>query len=862
MAETMLAASSFMQELLYISKDIVWKDTQKALQYESIDENYAVQQFIHAKRGDLTFDNILFFDRNVLIHAGIAPELISACLNNPKNIPDDLRDYVASLQVKYIIENYEEKNEYYRMLNGMPPVGDTDFFYNTKYPSISDSTTPLHELPITQLYNLEIMGYLDELYQANKDKKYLLHLASKKIDPYIARIADRFSILYVNNSEFTKINIDFRDTYNSCRYALLRSMYAPERRKDNDLYDNFMAMCVLFMTLQQMLAKYLGADITRDFYDYESLKYVYDSYGVPFYASIPLEYHTKIIKNVNVLLSCKGSTQVFFKLFDIFNFGNMDVFDFYILKTHRFVDGKPVFKYNADGTEDKRAMYELKFGQVELYNNPPLELSNPLNHESYENMTIGDPYWINDKDLLDKLYETEFNYLESKYIGIRTVFDLMAMVYESCLFFKMMIDNRNTNSGIMLYFNALNQNIDLYSIIIYICALICKQYGYEGTLDGDVIYTTKIFGFNFKQDLTKIREYVMSHPELSKDTELKELLSSMSMGSIAQINGTFAKIQKLHKLFCDRRCDANTRSAFEAYTELEKAIMASNYAMEVFRKSDGTQAQSFSDLLGDICPQLYARYAAIDSEIDNEVETLLILMRQNITNLKYIELCGPSGSNALIEHLFKLLEFFKSAKASLTGYEVGYSLAKRGDSIVKFFAEVSDRHYHTYIDDFTKTLTDEVMEHGVHRDLADDIMFKVKMWLDYICHHAKDSITLLDKIVIGCNIMRNLNIDMTLEDALHLMNCKFKIQDLLTLDDDMQLLKEEVFRLDNKYLLNDIIESLNDAVINFETKNTRINMGNMVLSDQLRLVSQHIGIDDVLPITIKLTGGPIKNEPF
>ena len=46
---------------------------------------------------------------------------------------------------------------------------------------------------------------------------------------------------------------------------------------------------------------------------------------------------------MNMLLSYKGSTRVFYELFDLFGFGDTDIYEYYILKTHKFVDGKPVF---------------------------------------------------------------------------------------------------------------------------------------------------------------------------------------------------------------------------------------------------------------------------------------------------------------------------------------------------------------------------------------------------------------------------------------------------------------------------------------------------------------------------------------
>lgn len=696
MAEIILASASFMKELLWISKDVIWKDEYAAYQNEKTVHRYEADLYVLARRGETNFMVFRYFDRDVLLQAGIPADKIDECMLDKNKIPNNrlMRDNIVSLQTAKLLSSYEEKNNYYRMLYGLPDLEDSekDFFYHPKYPD-----TPLHKLSINQIYELEGVGYLDELYAAHKDKKYLRHLGKRKIDPYVSRTAEQFSLLYMNYSDFSRINNDFRDTYDACRYSMLRSIYTREKRKNNEYYDNFMAMCVLFMTIQQMLAKYLDADVNRDFYDYESLKYVYDSYGVPFYPTIPLEYHIKIIKNINILIRHKGSTAVFFKLFDLFNFGSMDIYDFYIMKVHRLDEnGNPIFKYNLDGSENLKEMYDIKFGQVRLYDNPPLELSDPQNILSYNDMTALDPYWIEDPELIDKLYKTKFNYLESKYIGIRTVFDLMAITYETAIFFKLITDNRLALNRVTLYFSALNEYIDLFSFIMYISALMCKRYGYEGRLDGDPVYVARILGYNFKADLDELVNDVKANPSVSGDSELLELMTLMYVSSTHSVNQVYGKINALRELLVKRRISATTKEAYQAYSEIENALMCSYYARESFKKIDGTQAETFSDMLSDTCPTLYVRYNEIHcgedtSMIDTEIESLLVVLSQTFTNLKYIEMCGASSSNLLLEHLFKLLSFFKSAKAELTGYNISYTLSKRGESMMKLFSDSTER---------------------------------------------------------------------------------------------------------------------------------------------------------------------------
>ena len=173
------------------------------------------------------------------------------------------------------------------------------------------------------------------------------------IDIYKARVANRFDILWRNTIDSSTLEEDFDAVYTSCCNLVNSVYYADAFRKTNSLYENFLAMSILFMTIQTMQYHYLSVDVIRDFYDTESIKYVYDSYSVPFYNEIPLEYHRKIVKNINKLIGYKGSSQVFFDLFDIFD-TNMNIYTYYLTKVHRFDEnGNPTFivEKDEDGNE-------------------------------------------------------------------------------------------------------------------------------------------------------------------------------------------------------------------------------------------------------------------------------------------------------------------------------------------------------------------------------------------------------------------------------------------------------------------------------------------------------------------------------
>ena len=634
MTDYTYASELFFGELIRISSDIVWKNDAVAKANEDPSQSLYVEQYILARQDRLAFDLIFSFDYDVLIASGLTEEQASNGSEMSSEIPENKRELCTKNQIEKILKTYNEPNNYYRMLNGLPDMDDNSFIYNTKYPYISDDKTPIHLLSIDIIHQLDANGYIDELIKMYPDKKYLKHLSSKKIDPYTARNTEPYGILWIGNSDYASLVDDFKEVYDKCRYMITTVFTSKNIQTNNADYIGFIGMCILFSTIMQMNKKFLDVDITRDFYDEDSLKYVYDSYGIPFYTSIPMEYHRRIVKNINRLLSYKGSTQVIFDLFDIFDLGYMSIYEFYLFKVHKFKDGKPIFVKKSDGTYDKKAMYDIKFAKVKLYNDPVSDIIDQVNHVSYDDMVLTDPYWVSDKELLDKLYEEEYNYLESKYLGIQTTFDMMKIVYESCYYFKMILDNKELLSVTTLYDNNTRSYVNIFDCIIYICALICKKYGYEGNIPSDPHEVGKILGFNFNLNLTELQNHISETDYLKNDEELLKYLSSMNVNSLESIRVVYENLTNLKKYLLNKMAETAIPEEYWVYYELFESIMYSEYVEDVFTKSDGTTATTFADMLVDRNPSFYQRLMN-DNEynINDEISYMLYLIKNTCTSL-------------------------------------------------------------------------------------------------------------------------------------------------------------------------------------------------------------------------------------
>lgn len=731
--------------LLQAASTIIWKDQTLANSCEKSSDIYYSELFMGAKRGILNFDVIRAFDEEIIAKLGYTGEAAWPMLANKQNIPQEQRATAVKLFTERLIEkdpvtgyykNYIEENNYYRMLTGLPPFESTeeDWVFVEKFNTEWPMDVPVHLMTMAQRLRMEQKGYLDELIAAHPDKKYLKYVGKKGIDVFAARAADRFDLLYAEfgNASFEN---DFREVYNQCKYAVNAVYYSPAFKKANQLYDNFLAMSILFMTIQQMFHKYLSADTTRDFYDVESIRYIYDSYSVPYYDQIPLAYHTKIAKKMNALLSYKGSSTVFFDLFELFDSSSMNIYTYYLTKTHKFLDGKPVFVRNKDGSIDERGTYDISFAKGAIHGDPALEVTDPANKVAFPDLTYNDPYWVNDKELFEKVYGECYNYAESKYLGLQAILDILGDTYRSCYFIKMLQDNREFMEVISVQWAVTNAYTSLFDFFLYMAALYCRKFSYEGKLTDDMAYTAAILGYDFKNAVEIFQEHIVNDPILSKDEQLIKLIHAMDVHDLNSVNQTFLNIWDLRQLLVDVFTETHDKKVYEAYRSLYDTLLTCQNMRECFTKSDGTMATSYEDMLAETNPSLYQRLetmVADSEEVDIEVEirSVIAQIESMIPAIKNLDSVYNMEVSTLIESLFKILQHFKSAKAELVGYNVVYVLSLRG---VNFFK-----------------MMDRIVSITEHVELRpDDLIFTdITTYIEYIFEEIHDLLGLLeDKFV-------------------------------------------------------------------------------------------------------------------
>ena len=316
-----------------------------------------------------------YFSVNDYAEAGITPiTRIKSYMESENNIGlrtmekdvtyyPELVNQMASMTEKArlkFLDEYTEFNNYYRMLCGLPDIGDygvpiRDYEYLinevTGYTGNEGNiwgAVYVHDIPTDGCIELENAGIMEQIRNDYPQYKYLQYSACG-ITPYSARKAYDFQLLYVPDIEDKIIQDRFKDRYEDNRTYVMNAFYTDAFNLTSPYYSNFIELLIVLLTLTDILSEVQSDIIKKDILDRRCVQYIFEMYGIPYYKSIPLIYQKRICKNLNLLIRDKSSAQCMFDIIDLFGAENVEVFKYYILRD-RTLDAWGNYAYNTIST--------------------------------------------------------------------------------------------------------------------------------------------------------------------------------------------------------------------------------------------------------------------------------------------------------------------------------------------------------------------------------------------------------------------------------------------------------------------------------------------------------------------------------
>lgn len=688
-----------------ILSSIVIKYEKEGKELETVGTQRESDLFISASLEQDSFNTYQSFPIDVIEASGETDLNIIKQYNiNKSNIPTSKRENIVKQMRKKIVNEYIEKNDYYRKLNGKPPyaLSVDKYIYLTaaQYTKYNVPVgTPIHEINKDTISILENDGVLDKIKATQLNEyPYLDYLGTKSIDIIRARTTKNFGILRMTSSIDENIFKSFNTTYEMCREYFMSVIYVKEFGRLYDYFDNFIALSIMIMTIQRLTASLIKDVINRDFYDLGTIELFFNSYNVPFFRDLPLEYQKVLVRNLNQLLRYKSTEKVLYDICSLLGLERIKIFKYFLVKEHKLdVNDNPIFSYktitddegNQVVVEDKESMYDLYFQSVELKErNTSLALLDNSKKLDYNQVVVEDPYWWNDADLNDFLYDSEFNFVESKYLNMNVMYKMSEMIFENIYVFRMLIDKKNEISHLTMTLPKLflEKEINLFNIVCFLCALMSKKNGFVGNILSTPSKISSILGFDFNEDIEAIKLSISTNPNL--DQKLLNYLGNSYITSADDVNRLFAQIKNFNDSLIYNMNNTNDIKVYQAYKKIFDTMLVTTETTAAFVKSDGTVATTYLEYLRDVDNELYNFVVNTTSEdISTSMDHVIAQLDKSIYELKYTYMLNDTN-NIVVNTVVSLVNFFKSYTTDLTSFNVIYLFDSRYYNMVRAIGDV------------------------------------------------------------------------------------------------------------------------------------------------------------------------------
>ena len=386
----------FVDDLLYYIKQLAFgcviKNEQSAEADESLESAKQADFLIMCTEGNIRYE-LFNYTVEQLVEAGVKESLAISIVNGTTNpntgkaytyddVPYELKEPLRQIGIRDFLANYVELNDYYRMLCGLPNIGDygipiRDYEYLMPEGNIWDATY-IHEIGTSGAILLDDYGILDQIKADYPDADYLDYITCG-ITPYTARKAYEFQILYTPTIDNEVILDQFTRIYENNRVYVTSTFYSEAFKYNSDYYDNFITLLIILLTMTEMLSKVQENIIRKDLLDQRCIEYLFDQYGMPYYTSIPIKYQERICKNLNTLIRSKSCTQGMFDIINLFGAENLSVFKYFILRD-RNLDQWGNFLYNEIITKTSEENNVIDHTREEVDGITELTIPFPFEH--------------------------------------------------------------------------------------------------------------------------------------------------------------------------------------------------------------------------------------------------------------------------------------------------------------------------------------------------------------------------------------------------------------------------------------------------------------------------------------------------
>lgn len=763
MAEINLLTQLY-NDFITVLQQTVIKYSVLAEQNETVDTKREADAYVTAFLMKDSFNTYLRYDKEIIatvlgLDIGTDRDIIEEYHLDNSKIPFELRETFLLKQREKIINEYVERNNYYRMLNGLPDCEDTedDFIYVDEDFAIRydiDPTVPVHLLEEDSISIIDSLGYLDTLKEKYPEKKYLRFLGTNSIDIVQARTAKNFAVLRIPYSVSTALWNKFALIYDQCREYFMSCIYIKEYRDTMDYYDNFIALCIMVMTIQQVIARVIKDTVERNFFDDYCVRTLFSVYGVPYYTYMDSGTKQQIVQDLNILVLNKGTNKVLYDIASILGYDRLKIYKYYLMKAQKFDSNGVPLSYMKEDSEtgelvpDYEQIFDIYFQKVELSDVDTYKsLLNPSGRVSYEDITQDDPFWVEDNALIKEIYESEYNFVETKYLGIGISYRLSKILFENVYLIKMLFEKKNEIAGITLYLPKVSffAEVSLFDSLVALCAMVCKQNHLKGEILTRPSAILHVMGFNFERDFKLIREEILANPYL--DNSLTKFLMNSHTYTVEGINTLYRNIEELYETIVDTMSTTQNIEVYDAYRKLYETLYYTNENQTMFKigvdeQGNPIYAKTFLEYLQYENPELYDLINMTESDKFTEyINHICQKIMQIVPELKYFGFLA-GRSETMEEMLVGLIRFFKSYTTDMIGLDIIYILDMKPELLLKLVDHLAIKKTIQSNDEF-------LLSHSDHLEFTSTVRYGSDLMLRDEIFHIITFYKLFDSFILN-----------------------------------------------------------------------------------------------------------------
>lgn len=674
------------EDLLF---NIVCKEVKRANTYSTSDSDFLFSQYSNAvKQKDSLYDYEIpinvFHAVIPRIPISIAEQLLSHELKYEDVLTKEEIQRLLDVVRADRIDSYEEENDYYRMLLGLPPMGtlEKDYVYYKGY--------PIHDMPLDVFYDCKHSGYLDVVVNEHTDKKYLWYIG-KNIDLIHAREAGQFDILWTKDgSKYNK----YRECYNKEKSVFMQILHSDYLCSTTDYAEARELVTIKLQAIILFKLEMNSNELDKAEFTVEEAIKIWKEFGLTFPKNMVESYRNTTTFLLNYLVSMKGTNKVLEYISDKL-FTGIKLYKYFIRKTH-----KMGLTYPLPEGYDPMDFYNIEFILRPFYaTNIDDYKENDLDDKilTYDEVVAMDPKWRDSEELKRAVFESDFSYVESKYLSLDNFVDLSEFTNTFSVFSRILIEHSDLLKTKSILMPSVGVYQDAFSIFVYYLALITKFIeGKHVTIPDTIDDAIKLLGFKIPSNINELRvRFAWFFTRSDYSWLLDRFPDAINTNeSFFNFVVNTDKVIGLDAYMYDLLESCKNWPEYELASSIFNLVKLVNKTPSSYTSSEPLEGMTYQEWLFKNAPSVYDAYnrTTMDEEtfiveMDSITQVLLkffesqVMPEHDPVNIKGVINTFAIITNGISKYLLYILNLFKSYSSEFLNESVAYFYDKRYNMI-------------------------------------------------------------------------------------------------------------------------------------------------------------------------------------